>query len=587
LKQEEFISVFCERPQNFAWFLGAGASRTAGLPTATDVIWDLKRRHYCQEENQDISRQDIQSDAVRSRIQSFMDSRCFPPIWSPEEYPTYFEKIFGSNLERQRKYLRAILSEENVSLAVGNRVFGALLSAGLTRISFTTNFDSVIEKAVAEVAGKSLSAFHLEGSKAANAALNNEEFPILCKLHGDFRYESLKNLPADLQAQDEELAKCFVNASSRFGMVVAGYSGRDESIAKLFEQALSAANPFPHGLYWTELSSTPVSPRVETLLKEAKNKGVRASVVRIETFDSLMLRLWKNLPKKPAGLEEKVRKTKFSPANIPLQKMGDGTAIIRINALPIIAKPKRCTTLRFASAIDWDDLRAARQRSENSIILMKADEVLGWGRKEDFERSFDKAIVSLDTRDLPQDLAHASNLSIKRFVEDAVCLALVKGKPLLTRTTGKGAFIIVDAHAEDVGPLEILQSRVGKPYGLVNGILTEPTEKHPTPEKVYWAEAARISVDSKNGQDWLIVDPDIWIWPNRARHLAREFLDQRRKDRFNQKYNGILDAWIQLLLASDDRATPVKLSAFESGDEIQNPTFTIFSRSGFSRRLQS
>lgn len=45
MNQADFASVFCERPQNFAWFLGAGASRTAGLPAATDTLWDIGRRY--------------------------------------------------------------------------------------------------------------------------------------------------------------------------------------------------------------------------------------------------------------------------------------------------------------------------------------------------------------------------------------------------------------------------------------------------------------------------------------------------------------------------------------------------------------
>src|SRR4051812_3446398 len=86
MNQGEFTGIFCARPQNFAWFLGAGASRTAGLPTAIDIIWDMKRRYYCREENQDVSRQDIQNDAVKQRIQSFVESRGFPSLWSDAEY---------------------------------------------------------------------------------------------------------------------------------------------------------------------------------------------------------------------------------------------------------------------------------------------------------------------------------------------------------------------------------------------------------------------------------------------------------------------------------------------------------------------
>jgi hypothetical protein len=112
---------------------------------------------------------------VRERIQNFVESRGFPPLWADGEYPAYFEKIFGQDKERQRKYLRAILSEDHIRLSVGNRVLGALLSSGMSRAAFTTNFDTVVEKAVAEVGKQSLAAYHLEGSHAAVQALNNEE----------------------------------------------------------------------------------------------------------------------------------------------------------------------------------------------------------------------------------------------------------------------------------------------------------------------------------------------------------------------------------------------------------------------------
>lgn len=149
MDQGEFTSVFCARPQNFAWFLGAGASATAGLPTARDIIWDLKRRYYCRKENQDISRQDMQSVPIRDRIQGFMESRGFPALWAADEYPAYFEKIFGADKERQRCYLKGILSEDRVTLSVGNRVLAAMIASGFCRVTFTTNFDSVLEKAVA------------------------------------------------------------------------------------------------------------------------------------------------------------------------------------------------------------------------------------------------------------------------------------------------------------------------------------------------------------------------------------------------------------------------------------------------------
>jgi hypothetical protein len=208
MDQGEFTGRFCARPQNFAWFLGAGSSATAGIPTATDILWDMKRRYYCREENQEISLQDLQNEAVRLKIQGFMQSRGFPELWANDEYTACFEKIFGADRERQRKYVSRLLSEDRATLSVGSRVLGAMIASGFCRIAFTTNFDTVIEKAVADVSGQSLAAFHLEGSHAANQALNNEEFPIYCKIHGDFRYDSLKNLSSDLSTQNAELSKC-------------------------------------------------------------------------------------------------------------------------------------------------------------------------------------------------------------------------------------------------------------------------------------------------------------------------------------------------------------------------------------------
>src|SRR5262249_46199669 len=152
----------------------AGTSRSAGLPTATDILWDLKRRFYAREENQRLPRQDMQNPAIRDRIQSFVESRGFPPLGAIEEYSATFLRIFGDDKGAQRRYLRSELSEDKVALSVGNRVLGALISCGRCRALFTTNFDTVVEKSVAELGGASLAAYHLEGAGAAVQALNNE-----------------------------------------------------------------------------------------------------------------------------------------------------------------------------------------------------------------------------------------------------------------------------------------------------------------------------------------------------------------------------------------------------------------------------
>src|SRR6186713_3034636 len=53
-----------------AWLLRAGASQSAGPPTATDIIWNLKRRFYCSEEQQAISANDLPT--TRALCSSFL-----------------------------------------------------------------------------------------------------------------------------------------------------------------------------------------------------------------------------------------------------------------------------------------------------------------------------------------------------------------------------------------------------------------------------------------------------------------------------------------------------------------------------------
>lgn len=581
MKQSELTARFAQRPQNYAWFIGAGASRNSGLPTAGDILQDMKLRYYCREENQDISKQDMQNTAVQARIQDFMDSRGFPTPWADEEYTAYFEKIFGDDRERQRKYISRILSEERITLSIGNRVIGAMMSEGLCRVVFTTNFDTVIEKSLAEIAGKSLSAYHLEGAGNAKNALDNEEYPFYCKLHGDFRYDSIKNLSEDLKKQNDELSACLINASNRFGFIISGYSGRDESVMALFHRALETTNPFPHGLYWTGIKGFAPHPEVTKLLELASQKGVDAHYVEIDTFDSFLLRLWRNLENKPSSLDDKVRKAQLTVVNIEIPSTGRQKPLLRLNALPIIEAPKKC--LSFTSDKDWKELRDISFNAEHSLIFTKSSKVWCWGTQARIREAFGEAIGSISPLEIPRNITAPENLHVKGFIEEALALALTQNKPLLARTRKNSAYVIVDPHTDDVGALEPLFQVAGKPSGMIPGLFTPPTEDFPS-QQIGWSEALRISVEYKNNKLWLLIDPDIWIWPPRSKQEAVNFLDKRRSNRFNERYNELLNAWISILLSSNKRDAEVQISAFSNGNDTENPSFRIGRRTAFSKR---
>ncbi len=584
MNQSHLVGLVAARPQNFAWFLGAGASHSAGLPTASDLLWLMKRTYYNQEENQGVLTQDLQNPAVRTRIQSFMLSRGFPDEWAPDEYATYFLKIFGDDRERQATYIRRRLSEDDVSLNVGQRVLGALIAIGHCRIAFTTNFDTIIEKAVAEVSGKSIAPFHLEGAKAATVALNNEEYPIVCKLHGDFRYDSIKNLPSDLATQNDNLSACLVNAAGRFGFIVTGYSGRDESVIALFRKALEQPNPFPHGLYWTHMKGTKPIASVIALLEAAKAKGIKAEAVEIETYDSLMLRLWKNTDNPPREIDLKVKKARLSFATISLPGNGTVGPLTGLNALPILGLPEKCLTLTLKKPYEWADLRQAQRDGDSRSILAKADTVIGWGSEADLRATFKDDLSKIGDRKLPTDISAAQNLIIKGLHEEAIAAALARERPLLWRSQRSDAVLIVDRHTQNVGALEPLAKLVGKTGGDISGLFTEATDEFPEQQQVAWAECLRISLVHKNGRTWLLLTPDVWIWPTRARRLAADFLDDRQCRRFNNVFNAILGAWIEVIFDISDKNIEASFTSFDGAASASNPEYRLSNRMGFSRR---
>ena len=146
-------------------------------------------------------------------------------------------------------------------------------------------------------------------------------------------------------------------------------------------------------------------------------------------------------------------------------------------------------------------------------------------------------------------------------------------------------FLIANSSTDDKSKLRPLTEITGEISGYVPKLFTPVDDQHPKAERVRWAEAVQVSLDFKNGNLWLLLNPDIWIWPPRMRKTSANFIENRRKDRFNKKFNDLLDAWVRIILGTDERNTEVMVSAFAQGSEAENPSFCLATRTAFSKRL--
>jgi hypothetical protein len=62
-------------------------------------------------------------------------------------------------------------------------------------------------------------------------------------------------------------------------------------------------------------------------------------------------------------------------------------------------------------------------------------------------------------------------------------------------------------------------------------------------------------------------------------------LDKRRGERYNNVYNTLIDAWLAVLLGDSERNTEIKYSTSDDGIVAETPSFTLGTRTAYTRRL--
>lgn len=93
---DDFARRFSLRASNMMWFLGAGASASAGVPTAMDMIWGFKQALFIsQNRGSSQASVDLSQPAVRSRIDAHIESLgIFTSTGTSDEYATLFQAAY-------------------------------------------------------------------------------------------------------------------------------------------------------------------------------------------------------------------------------------------------------------------------------------------------------------------------------------------------------------------------------------------------------------------------------------------------------------------------------------------------------------
>ncbi len=565
---DDFARRFSLRAGNLMWLLGAGASASAGIPTAADMIWEFKQQLFIsQRKVSHKSVADLSNPAIRSQLQAFIDSSGrLSTAGSQDEYATLFEAVYPAESDR-RIYLDAKMV--GAKLSYGHLAIATLMHAQLTRLVWTTNFDPLVADACAKVYDGTgpLTTVALDAPDLAAQCIGEGRWPIEVKLHGDFRSRRLKNTSDELRHQDKRLRQLLVDSCRRFGLVVVGYSGRDDSIMETLEEVLDSNGAFPAGLFWLHRGEDSPVDRVEQLLARAKQAGVESALIRVQNFDEAMRDLVRLIKGIDTTILDSFAVERRRWSSVPQPEGTRGWPVVRLNALPVVQIPTVCRRVvcQIGGYVETQD--AVKQVDVDILVARTRSGVLAFGADADVRAAFggyditEFDLHTIDNKRLRYDSGE------RGLLRSALTRAIARHRSL-DAIRRRSADLLAPSNPKDSvwAPLKRL---VGSLNGTVSGF-----------DDLHWREGIGTRLDWADDRLWLLVEPrtvfDGINEENRA--AAAAFARERTVKRYNKQLNDLIVFWADLLSSNEG-----ELRALEVGGGV-DAVFSLSGNTGFSRR---
>lgn len=559
------------------WFLGAGSSVGAGLPTAYTLTWEFKRQLYCTAHKIPLSYfPSLDDKTAQIRIQSYFDGHPgYPSLGADEEYSFYFEKYLPDDGDR-RRFLDARL--RGLKPSYGHLCCGALLTLNKVQIVWTTNFDPLVEQAVSqkiiiEKLSQGLTVVGLECPHKVVDIFRDERWPVLVKLHGDYGYRKLKNIGPELGKQDETFRLSLKEQCGRRGLAVVGYSGRDESVMSTLSDALSTSDPYPHGLFWFVRSGDALHPAVLSLLEAARTKKCQAGYIEVGSFDELMADLFLPYYDDLPDLRDFLKAQRQRRHSAILSYTGRPGPILRTNAFEIVKYPSNFKVFQSDIGGAKAVKEVVAQYGSRIAAGRKKVGVIALGNRGDLAKAF--ASFGPKEFDLfPVSLRHLGyeDSQEKGIFYSAICQAFANQTGLLRAQIRKGRTLYlpsIDILTKD--ERQRFQQLSIEPVRIVRS------------DRLTIHEGITLSIEYRNEHLWLLIEPTLMV----TRDGTTPYTDDDRSDigredlikRYNKKANDLLSLWIDFLTARCGK--PIRL--FFPTEAETETIFEISESTAFAR----
>jgi NAD-dependent SIR2 family protein deacetylase len=571
-----FARGFALRAPQTAWLLGAGASADAGVPTAGQLIDELLAVMYCSDNG--IRRSDLARDPRwQQRVRGFYDGRHgLPPLADNAFYSAIFEMVYRDRDARAR-FVRGQLAGRRPH--PGQHMLAALVAAGLTPVLITTNFDTLLEDAIRPAldpdAPARLTVLDPESSTRAAFTLATDARPLLIKIHGDLGAVTVKNTTAELAGQDERLRAATLGLLGRYGLLIAGYSGRDPAVMAMLRDVLAQPTPYPGGLTWVRRPEDTLAGEVRDLLAAARAAGVEpVHEVEASGMMELMAEIERSVDLPPAAAAH-LAVHRPAPLRYPAPSPTGPTAAypqVRLAALPLLSVPDQARLLEDPAGLPLRTLRQALKagRARGTLARRARGQLVAFGDDAALATALVGHGVQVTGAAVPigpdKDGEEPDSTDMG-LIAEALARALGRTRGI-TEVLRSGQRHLLRArdedphHPGDTAALAGLRAAAGGP---VTGHLPGPGGT-----RLPWAEAVALAVDWRDGTWRLLFAPEIWVRPDftdpppgltpaaareAAASLGADFARARLARRYNSGTGQLLAAWVRLLTAGGTAAT--------------------------------
>lgn len=544
------------------------------------MIRDFKAQIFCRDTKLSKREIDTADPVWIERIDAhFRSTSILPPDGDPSEYAAAFEAVYPEPRHR-RQYIDDAISRGTPCF--GHKVLGSLMAARKADCVFTTNFDPLPEESaqsanallpVAEQARATVAA--IDSAERALRCLNESDWPLVAKLHGDYQSIAIKNTGSELEQQDERMRRVLVEAGKRYGMVFVGYSGRDASIMEALNSVLDNPSPFPNGLYWVTGSASRLLPAVTRFLGRARDVGVDAQIVECATFDELAADILKTTDL-PRVLFDWVMQARPAPRLTPVQLPtveARRFPVLRYSALLVEALPRRARRMTLSEPATSPAVRELlKAKNCKATVAANGRELAVFGRDQEVL----EALAPLGAKLAGEvNLDPAADSWALGLLYDALVKSLASRRPLIPKYRRTGHSIVVAAPREGEDP-ERAQSNV-KALARLKSAYGDPLTGTVEGLGFPYQEGVSVKLDHIDGRWWCGFEPYTFVSlprsdfpqegaPAKANDIQPDPMSARperggdpagdwRRERWAQRYNrawaGIISAWAHLLTSSE------------------------------------